>query len=153
VLFGEKVGAGDGARVISEETRIRLAQSIGSVERRRRLLATRVAERMSRMRSDELICGREAAAILIDLLIDGSSDIAAFGGLRDLSPAARKHHKLGLSGSDYSRFGLELPSALQSVLGLAVPPKTVNAWCDAFWLIVGHVQSYAPSAGPSARLH
>ena len=126
--------------MISEDVRVRLAHSIAGIERQRHTLAARIAERMDKPEPPDGSPEPEAvAALLVELLIDGASDIAAFGGLRDLSQVARKHQVLGMNGRHYSRFGLALAPTLRSVLGLAMPPQSVSAWGDVFWLAVGEI--------------
>lgn len=131
--------------MISEDMRLRLAQSMPGVERRRAMIVAKIAERIvPPTQGDERPSPDVIAAVLFDLLISSGSDIAAFAGLRDLSGVRRSHDRLGVSGRQYSRFGLALGPALKSVLGVAMSPDTVNAWCDAFWLVVGAIASDEP---------
>lgn len=126
--------------MISEDMRVRIAHSIAGLEQQRHNLAAAIADRMDsptpldRSGHSDLV-----SAQLLRLLIDGGSDIAAFGGLRDLSQVSLRHEKLGISGRHYSRFGLVLSSAMGSIFGLTMPPQTVAAWNDVFWIVVGEI--------------
>lgn len=123
---------------VSEDLRLRLAQSMPAIERHRATLTQRLQDRIRTIEGPEST-PRQAeikASILMDLLIAGASDIAAFGGLRDLSRTTREHRRLEIDGRHYSRFGLALAPALRQAPGLALSPPTVTAWCDAFWLII-----------------
>lgn len=124
--------------VIPEDVRLRLAQSMPIVERRRGDIIKKIQDRMEPLEEHS---GEAAsvAVMLFDLLVDGGSDIAAFGDLRDLSPVTREHARLGIAGRHYSRFGLALGPALRGALGAAIPPKSASAWCDAFWIVVGKI--------------
>jgi hemoglobin-like flavoprotein len=127
--------------VISEDLRLRLAQSMALVERRRAAIVARIPERMAaQAQLDENDPGA-AASILFGLLIDGASDLAAFAGLRDLSRVRRDHRHLGIAGRQYSRFGLALGPSIHAVLGVAMPPETLSAWCDAFWIVIREITS------------
>ena len=136
-----------GGKVISEDMRVRIAHSIGSIERQRHTLAARILERVNAPEATDGSPDPDiVAGLLINLLIDGGGDIAAFGGLRDLSQVALKHRQLGINGRHYSRFGLALAPTLRSVLGLSMPEQSLVAWGDAFWLIVGGIVQHEPSS-------
>jgi hypothetical protein len=138
------------ANVIAEDIRLRLAQSMPIVERRRAQIVIEIVKRMDPLASpSESLEASCLAAMLFELLIDGGSDIAAFGGLRDLCPAKQEHGRRGISGRHYSRFGTALGPALRAVLGPAMPPKSASAWCDAFWLVVEAINSDEPRKAPS----
>jgi hypothetical protein len=139
--------------LVSDDLRLRLAQSMAVVERRRAPIVARIAERMvEQAQPDESVDPGVSARILFDLLIDGASDLAAFAGLRDLSPATRDHRQLGIAGRQYSRFGLALGPALGAILGVAMPPETVVAWCDAFWIVIREIASTEGRERPNAAL-
>ena len=126
---------------ISEDVRLRLAQSMPVIERRRSTIAERMQDRIQALdgAAGAPTQARITTTMLVDLLIDGASDLAAFGGLRDLSRVSREHRRLDIDGRLYSRFGLALAPVLRQVTGVAISPKTVAAWCDAFWLIIADV--------------
>ncbi len=128
--------------VIPVDMRLRLAQSMPIVERSRARIKRNITEQMHPpAQSARDPNAPVLAAMLFELLIDGGSDIAAFGELRDLSRVKREHCQLGVSGQDYSRFGQALGPALRAVLGPALPPKSATAWCDAFQFIAKLVSS------------
>ena len=115
------------------------------VERRRALLIARIGERMQAFaQTDGGPKAELAAKVLIDLLIAAARDIAAFAGVRELSPVRAEHRRLGIAGPQYSRFGLALGPALRAELGLAMSPQMAAAWCDTFWLVVGAIAGEPP---------
>lgn len=124
--------------VIDEDVRIRLAQSMGVVERHRNEVVAGIADRLVALEDDKdpLGQGEVVAMLLVNLLIDGVGDLAAFAGLRDLAPVAREHRRLEIDGRHYSRFGMALGPVLRDVLGPRVSPRIVSAWCDAFWFMI-----------------
>jgi hemoglobin-like flavoprotein len=128
-------------RIIAEDIRLRIAQSMPVVERRRSAITEKMQERMQELEGPEETFGQAevTALMLIELLVDGASDLAAFGGLRELSRTASNHRRLDVDGRHYSRFGLALAPVLREVLGIAMPPKTASAWCDAFWFIIAEM--------------
>lgn len=128
-------------KIIAEDIRLRLAQSIPIVERHRAVVTRKMQERMQQLESPEETFGQAevTALMLVELLIDCASDLAAFGGTRDLAATAADHRRLDVDGRHYSRFGLALAPVLREVLGVAMPPKIASAWCDAFWFIIAEM--------------
>lgn len=132
---------------VPEDLRLRLAQSIPVLERHRPAIAAKLRERVQTLESGAE-CSRQAeikTAMLMDLLIAGASDIAAFGGLRGLSRISREHQRLGIDGRHYSRFGLALGRALRQVPGITLSPQTISAWGDVFWIIVSELVADPPA--------
>jgi hypothetical protein len=131
--------------MITEDLRVRLAQSMPAIGRRR---AAIVADLQFRMvptdRSGQGPAPDLIAATLLELLIQGGSDMAAFGALRSLAEVRKQHAKLGISGRHQSRFGLALGPALRHVLGLSISPESAAAWCDTFWLLVRALERDGP---------
>lgn len=123
---------------IAEDIRLRLAQSMPEVDRRRPAIALKMQERLQEFETPDEDFGQAevTALMLVELLVDCGSDLAAFGGVRDLEAVARQHRRLDVDGRHYSRFGLTLAPVLREVLGVRIPPKTASAWCDAFWYII-----------------
>ncbi len=123
---------------IAEDIRLRLAQSMPEVDPRRGAIARKMQERLQEFETPDEDFGQAevTAILLVELLVDCASDLAAFGGLRDLDQVARQHRRLDVDGRHYSRFGLVLAPVLREVLGVRLPPKTASAWCDAFWHII-----------------
>ena len=129
--------------VIAEDVRLRLAQSMPAVERARFEITRRIQEHLERLETPEEAFGQAevTALMLVQLLFDGASDLAAFGELRNLDSVAREHRRLDVDGRHYSRFGIALAPVLRELLGVALPPGTASAWCDAFWFIVGRMRA------------
>lgn len=128
-------------KVISEDIRLRLAQSMPIVERHKAAITRKMEERLQQLESPDEAFGQAeiTAFMLIELLVDCGSDLAAFGGTRELGAAAREHRRLDIDGRHYSRFGMALAPALREVLGVAMPPRMASAWCDAFWFVIGEM--------------
>ena len=128
-------------KIIAEEIRLRLAQSMPIVERHRAAIAREMHGRLAQLEDPEEAFGQAeiTAHMLIELLVDCGSDLAAFGGTRDLGAAAREHRRLDIDGRHYSRFGLALAPVLREALGVAMPPKIASAWCDAFWFVIAEM--------------
>ena len=129
--------------VIAEDVRLRLAQSMPAVERARFEITRRIQDHLQRLETPEEAFGQAevTAMMLVQLLFDGASDLAAFGELRNLDAVAREHRRLDVDGRHYSRFGMALAPVLREVLGVALPAGTASAWCDAFWFIVGRMRA------------
>ncbi|HET9427936.1 MAG TPA: globin [Allosphingosinicella sp.] len=122
---------------IAEDIRLRLAQSMPEVDPRRGVIARRMQERLQEFETPEDSGKAEITAmLLVEMLVNCASDLAAFGGVRNLEEVACKHRRLDMDGRHYSRFGLLLGPVLRDVLGVRLPPKTASAWCDAFWYII-----------------
>lgn len=138
---------------IAEDIRLRLAQTMPLVERRKADVTARMEERLQAPEERDEAFGQAeiTAAMLVELLIDGASDIAAFGGLRELAPVSREHRRLDIDGRHYSRFGLALGPVLRATLGLGMPPETVAAWCDAFWIIIAGLANEELQSGGRRR--
>ena len=127
--------------VIGEDVRVRLAQSFAVVERHRDDIVRKIEERLAALDPEEQDGhGRIVALLLVNLLVDGGCDLAAFGGLRDLTPAVKEHRRLQIGGRHYSRFGMALGPVLREVLGPSLSPRIVSAWCDAFWHMIGAME-------------
>lgn len=128
-------------KIIAEDVRLRLAQSLPIVERHRAAITQEMQERLQQLEgADEAFGQAEVTAlVLVELLIDGASDLAAFGGTRALAAKAVEHRRLDIDGRHYSRFGLALAPVLRKVLGIALPPKFASAWCDAFWFAIAEM--------------
>lgn len=126
---------------IAEDIRLRLAQSMPEVDPRRGVIARKMQERLQELETPDEDFGQAevTAMLLVELLVNCASDIAAFGGVRNLEEVARQHQRLDIDGRHYSRFGLVLAPVLRDVFGLKLPPKTASAWCDAFWHIIRHM--------------
>ena len=126
---------------IAEDIRLRLAQSMPEVDRRRSAITRKVQERLQELETPEEDFGQAeiTAMMLVELLVDCGCDLAAFGSVRDLDAVAREHRRLDVDGRHYSRFGLVLAPVLREVLGVRLPPKTASAWCDAFWYTIGQM--------------
>lgn len=123
---------------VTEHIRFRLAQSMPVIERHRDELLRSIQNLVVGLeQADEPFGdGDVASMMLLDLLIACAGDVAAFGGTRDLGPAAREHVRLGISGRLYTRFGMSLAPALRDALGLRVSPRIISAWCDTYWLVI-----------------
>lgn len=128
-------------RIIAEDIRLRLAQSMPIVERHRTAITEKMHERLLQLETPQECFGQAevTALMLVELLIDCGGDLAAFGGTRDLAATAAEHRRLDVDGRHYSRFGLALAPVLREVLGVAMPPKIASAWCDAFWFIIAEM--------------
>ena len=73
---------------IGEDLRLRLAQSMPVLERRRAAIAEKLQQRIQSLEEPSR-APQEAqikTSMLMELLFAGASDIAAFGGLRGLEP-------------------------------------------------------------------
>src|SRR5688500_4926297 len=105
---------------IAEDIRLRLAQSMPEVDPRRGAIARKVQERLQELETPDEDFGQAevTAMMLVELLVDCASDIAAFGGVRNLDEVARQHRRLDIDGRHYSRFGLVLAPVLRDVFGL-----------------------------------
>lgn len=113
-----------------------------TLERRRAGVVAAIASRM--VPADDGGAGpasEQIAAILFNLLLDGGSDLAAFGALRGLSEVRKEHFALGVSGRHYSRFGVALGPALRNVIGPSISSEAVSGWCDTFWIVVRAIGS------------
>lgn len=80
--------------------------------------------------------GEVAATMLTDLLFEEARHLATNGRVGRLSAVIREHHRLGLHGVHYSRFGVLLEPALLEVLGPGLRPNTASAWVCAYWFII-----------------
>jgi len=136
--------------IIAEDIRLRLAQSMPIVERSRAAITEKMQSRLQQLEAPEEAFGQAevTAPMLVNLLIDGASDLAAFGGLRHLDAVASEHRRLDIDGRHYSRFGLALAPVLREILGMRLPPKMASAWSDAFWFIIGQMR---PEETPDRR--
>ena len=128
-------------RQVTEDVRFRIAQSIPVVERHRGEITQVMQNRLVAIEGAEEPFGQGdvVAMMLVSLLIDCGSDIAAFGGTRDLRPTAAEHGRLGIAGRHYSRFGMALAAVLREVLGPRLSPQIVSAWCDTYWFIIAGI--------------
>jgi hemoglobin-like flavoprotein len=136
---------------ISEDVRLRLAQSIGVVEGHRAEVTRRMQVHLAALETEDEAFGQAevTGAMLVELLIESASNIAACGALGDMNRMSREHRRLEIDGRHYSRFGLALAPILRDVLGPSLPPRIASAWCDAFWFAVRHL---APEERPRPKL-
>ena len=124
--------------VVAEEIRLALAQSLPVVERHREAIISGMQDRLVAMETNDEAFGQGdvTALVLVRLLIDGAADLAAFGGVHDLSQAADEHRRLDIDGRHYSRFGAALERIMRDALGPRLSPAMIAAWVDAFWVVV-----------------
>lgn len=129
--------------VISNDARLRLAQSMPTLEKRRGKLVGAMRDRLVALEEDEEPFGQGevTALILTDLLIECARDMAAFAKMRDLRSAAIQHERSGIDSRHYSRFGIALDPVLREVTGPQLSPFMIAALCDAFWLLVRKIGS------------
>ena len=127
----------------SEDARLRLAESIAVVERHRAEITTRMQAQLAALETEKDPFGQAEVTgmMLVNLLLDSASDLAACGAVGDLGHVAGEHRRLEIDGRHYSRFGLALALVLREVLGPSLSPRIVSAWCDAFWFTIRHVGS------------
>jgi hemoglobin-like flavoprotein len=126
---------------IAEDVRLRLTQSIAIVEGHRAEFTSRMQAHLAALGTeDEASAQAEATgAMLVELLVESASRVAACGTLGDLSEVSAEHRRLAINGRHYSRFGLALAPMLHEVLGPSLPPRIVSAWCDVFWFAIRHL--------------
>jgi len=124
---------------MSEHVRYRLAQSIPVIERHRAEILRVMQNRLVAFENKDEPFGQGdvVAMMLVGLLIDCASDIAAFGGTRDLRPTMTEHKRLEIGGRYYSRFGMALAAVFREVLGPRASPQIISAWCDTYWFVIG----------------
>lgn len=126
---------------IAEDVRLRLTQSIAVVAGHRDEITSRMQAHLAALETEDETCGQAevTGSMLVELLIDSASNLAACGSVGDLSRVGGEHQRLEIDGRHYSRFGLALAPILREVLGPSLPPRIVSAWCDTFWFAVRHL--------------
>ena len=129
---------------IAEDVRLRLAESIAVVEGHRGEITQRMQAHLAALETEEEAFGQAevTGTMLVALLIDSASNIAACGAPGDLGVISREHRRLDIDGRHYSRFGLALAPILRDVLGPSLPPRIASAWCDTFWFTIRHMAAY-----------
>ena len=139
---------------IAEDVRLRLMESIAVVEGHRDEIVRRMQAHLAALETENEAFGQAEVTgqLLVELLIDSASNIAACSNLGDLSRASGEHHRLNIDGRHYSRFGLALAPILREVLGPSLPPRIVSAWCDTFWFAVRNIEP-REQARPKLRLN
>lgn len=123
---------------ISEDVRFRLTESIAVVEGRRDEITRVMQAHLAALESEADASGQAevTGSMLMEMLIDSASNVAACGSVGDLSEVSSAHQRLEIDGRHYSRFGLALAPILREVLGPSLPPRIVSAWCDTFWFAI-----------------
>ena len=123
---------------IPEDVRLRLTESIAVVEAHRDEFTRLMQAHLAALERDTEAFGQAeiTGSMLVEMLIDSASNIAACGSLGDLGQVSGAHQRLDIDGRHYSRFGLALAPILREVIGPTLPPRIVSAWCDAFWFTV-----------------
>jgi hypothetical protein len=108
------------------------------VERHRHAITVKMHEHLAAMETEDESFGQSevTSLMLVEFLLEGARDLAAFATTRDLSFIASEHRRLDLDGRHYSRFGGALAPVLRAAVGPALPPAIVSGWCDAFWFLV-----------------
>jgi hemoglobin-like flavoprotein len=126
---------------IAEDVRLRLAESIAVVEGHREEITRRMQAHLAALETEEEAFGQAevTGAMLVELLIDSASNIAACGSTGDLREVSHEHRRIDIDGRHYSRFGLALAPILRDVLGPSLPPRIASAWCDTFWFTIRHM--------------
>lgn len=115
-----------------------LAGSMAVVEPRRWEITQKMQAFLAANETEDEAFGQSEVTglLLVDLLVDQASELAARGAVADLRKVGEDHRRLDIDGRHYSRFGNALAPILREVLGPSLPPRIASAWCDAFWFIV-----------------
>jgi len=126
---------------IAEDVRLRLAESIAVVEGHRDEITRRMQAHLAALETEDEAFGQAdvTGALLVEMLINSASNIAACGSPGDFGAVSREHRRLEVDGRHYSRFGLALAPILRDVLGPSLPPRIASAWCDTFWFTIRHM--------------
>ena len=134
---------------ITDDVRFRLAESIAVVERHRPEITRKMQAQLAALETEDESFGQAevTGTMLVNLLMESASDLAACGAVGDLTRVASEHRRLDITGRHYSRFGIALALVLREALGPGLPPRIASAWCDAFWYTIRHV---SPGEAPAA---
>jgi hemoglobin-like flavoprotein len=126
---------------IPDDVRLRLAESIAVVERHRPEIMSKMQAQLAALETEDEAFGQAEVTgmMLVNLLMESASDLAACGAVGDLGRVAGKHRRLEIDGRHYSRFGIALALVLREVLGPSLSPRIASAWCEAFWFTIRHM--------------
>jgi hemoglobin-like flavoprotein len=136
---------------IPEDVRLHLTESIAVVAAHRERITSLMQAHLAALASEAEASGHGevAGAMLVEMLLESASHVAACGAIGDLSGRSGVHQRHSIDGRHYSRFGLALAPIMREVLGPSLPPRIVSAWCDAYWITVQHM---TPREEPRPKL-
>ena len=128
---------------LTEATAREITQSWRAMQLRRRPFAAAMARYLTKLGSNDMRNGGDAALAITDMLFDHTRELAGKSPAPAIEQIARRHHSLGITGDQYSSFGDGLGAIMKDVLRLQAAPTLLSAWGDAYWAIAGAVRRQA----------